>query len=248
MEVHISIKSPHTKRSFGSEILGLPNFAGAGSFFFAVSLMSSFNEDLWANLDLHDDNNSGKFFCFEPRMHYHCCVLDYIMGSRKGIYVSRRKYFEMQVLVGYKTSNPSMLTTPSNLSMYSTSAPNSPSIAFTFFLTSPLLEDSKLGYPQLELSLGARSIKSKISLFFGYSGFFIRTCSPVSLINFRVPSICRENELLFAILSTIFLLCKLIGSFLRTSSVNDATLVTLLDAFRKLRYGETFFLDHYFQH
>src|SRR5205085_7926711 len=71
-------------------------------------------------------------------------------------------------------------------------------------------------------------MKSKTVPSFGNNAFFIRTCFLVSSINFGVPSIRKENDLLFAILSIIFLSCRPTGSLLRMSSVNTATLAIFL--------------------
>src|SRR5688572_28436596 len=90
-------------------------------------------------------------------------------------------------------------------------------VYFTLFVS----ETAKRGVLSM-ISLGGRIMKSKIDPSFGQIAFFIRTCFSVFSLYLGDPSIRKENDRLFAILSTIPLSCNPAGSFLRTSSVNIA--------------------------
>src|SRR3954453_14487334 len=95
-------------------------------------------------------------------------------------------------------------------------------------------------------SLGERIMKLKIDPSFGQIAFFIRTCSSVFSLYLGDPSIRKENDRLFAILSTIPLFCNPAGSFLRTSSVNIATQAIFESLMPKVKICRDIFSHHYF--
>ena len=122
---------------------------------------------------------------------------------------------------------PSIPASLSNVSITSNSA-SVVSLTISLFSIGNLLTSgsgiSKRGlFTTSDSSLGGQIMKSKIVPSFGQIAFFTRMCSSVFSLYLGDPSIRKENDHLFAMLSIILFPWKDTGSFLRTSSVNIAT-------------------------
>src|SRR6266496_1809261 len=125
---------------------------------------------------------------------------------------------------GYERLYPSISASLSNVLISSNSAMVISLLMLTYFTLS-VSGKVKRGLLSMisDSSLGGQIIKLKIDPSFGQIAFFTRMCSSVFSLYLGDPSIRKENDHLFAILSTIPLSCNPAGSFLRTSSVNIAT-------------------------